>query len=86
MDDENKLSPKKYQAMIRSYLDKTPYVDPDAVVVKKEEYDSCYHSWIAYQGLIQQYDFCSSCGKKRDTIQSVTDCQYWDIDDNGSFS
>jgi len=27
----------------------------------------CYHNWVSYQGLIESYDFCEKCDKKRAT-------------------
>jgi hypothetical protein len=84
MNDE-KPSPKKLNAIIRAYLDNTVYTDPDAPIVKVEEYDPCYHNFVLYQGLIQTYEFCLYCNKKRDIVKEVSDCPYWTHDDDGSY-
>ena len=83
--DEKKPSPKKLNAIIRAYLDNTVYIDPDEPVVKLEEIDSCYHNFVLYKGLIQTYEYCILCDKKKDIPKEKSDSPFWTHDDDGSY-
>ena len=52
------------------------YIDPEYFVLspklknKQPEVKSCSHEWKFYQGLTEQYNFCTKCDKKQETVNA----------------